>query len=122
MATAQQCHAMTTYYLNKYKDMYGEYPIVNRNTARWGFDGILHELKTDMAKKLVDFYFTTTSANMHALDWFFYNYDKLLISIKAAEEDAALRARLRAESKQRAEEWRARGNLGIEDTQRGTEE
>ncbi|SRR6266542_3595289 len=115
MATAQQCHAMTTYYFKAYKDVYGREPIVNRNTARWGFDGILKGMPPAEAQRLIDFYLTTASSNKHSLEWFFYNYDKLIISQRETEEDSERRARLRAETKQRAEEWRASGHKGIGD-------
>jgi len=113
MATAQQSHAMTSYFVKKYKEHYGRDPIVNRHTARWGFDSVLTGLSPVEAKEIVDFYFTVASTNKHSLDWFFYNYDKLLESKRRTDDDAAKRARLREESEKRAKEWRERGNKGV---------
>ena len=122
MPTVQQCHAMVDYYIKAYSARYEEKPIVNRNTARWGFDGILRSMPTPEAKKLVDYYFETESPNQHSADWLFRNYDKLLIAMRDTEADRKERARLRAESKKRTEEWLASGHRGIASYQRSTEE
>lgn len=111
--TAQQCHAMTTYYMNAFREKYKREPRVNRNTARWHWEGMLTDMPPAEAKKLVDFYFTTSSQKQHALDWFFYNYDKLQESMSDIDLDRERRKKLREESEKRAAEWRARGNKGI---------
>lgn len=111
--TAQQCHAMTTYYVSKFKEKYGREPVINRHSARWGFESVLMGMPPAEAKKLLDFYFTTTSTKQHALDFFFYNYEKLIESLSALEQDKLRRKKMREESEKRAAEWRARGNTGI---------
>lgn len=113
--TAQQCHAMTTYYVKLYKQKYGVDPQFNRHTARWGFESVLTDMPKDKAKKLLEFYFDTGSGNRHDLDWFFYNYDKLERSVSEVDKDRAHREKLRAESEERARRWRERGNTGIAD-------
>lgn len=111
--TAQQCHAMTTYFIQQFKEKYGRQPTgVNRNTARWNWEGILTDHSVVEAKKLVDFYFQTNNAS-HPLDWFFYNYEKLEVSMENLAVDIDRRAKMRKESAERAAEWRARGNKGI---------
>lgn len=111
--TPQQCHALITYYINLFKERYKTEPVVNRHAARWGFDSILQGMPPTEARSLLDFYFTTESSKRHSLDWFFYNYDKLIDSQTEVEKDRAHRDKLRAESEQRAKEWRERGNTGI---------
>lgn len=111
--TAQQCHAMTSYYKKAFQEKYKYEPNVNRNTARWNWEGILTDMPASKAKELVDFYFSTTSQKQHSLDWFFYNYDKLIESLSDLEKDRLRRKQLREESEKRAAEWRARGNTGI---------
>lgn len=111
--TPQQCHALTTYYVKLFKQKYGTEPVVNRNRARWDFDTLLSGMSSVHAKELLEFYFTTASPKGHTLDWFFYNYDKLMESQTEAEKDRAARDKLRQESAQRAKEWRERGNTGI---------
>lgn len=111
--TVQQCHAMTTYYVKLFKAKYGTEPVVNRHSARWGFESLLMGMPPSDARELLDFYFTTKSEKRHSLDWFFYNYEKLTESLTEVEKDRAHRDKLRHESEQRAKEWRERGNTGI---------
>lgn len=112
--TVQQCYAMTSYFVAAFKSHYkGQEPVLNRHAARWGFESILMGLPPEEVKKLIDFYFTTKSQKRHALDWFFYNYEKLQESMNVLELDKERRAKLREESEARAAEWRARGNTGI---------
>lgn len=102
---------MVTYFSQQYKNKYGKTPVVNRYKARWGFDAILMELDVEEIKFLIDYYLETFSANSHDLEWFFYNYDKLIVAKEKRDRDAESLARIREESKRRAEEWRnKRGN------------
>ena len=118
MATAQACHALTTYYLAKYQERYKNKPLVNRNKARWGFDGILEDMSASNARELLDFYMGAESSNRHSLEWFFYNYDKLAEKKVAYEKDAADRRKLREETKRIVEERRKQksGDTGSEDS------
>jgi len=112
--TPAQCYAMTSYFVKGYKERYkGQEPVLNRHSARWGFESILMGMPPEEVKGLIDYYFTTTSQKRHALDWFFYNYEKLQTSMDEVEKDRARRKQLREESEARAAEWRARGNTGI---------
>lgn len=107
MPTPKQAHALVSYFQKQYEARYGCKPKrVNRYAARWGFDSILMDMSEDDAKSLIDYYLTTVSQNNHALDWFFYNYEKLIEAKEKHEKDAAALARIREESKKRAEEWR----------------
>lgn len=115
MAAAKDCHALTSYFVKTYKSKYGSEPNVNRYSARWGFDAVLQSIPGNKAKDLIEYYLRTASKNRHDLDWFFYNYDKLLKAMVEAHEDSDHRARLREESKKRAEEWRKSGKQGITD-------
>jgi hypothetical protein len=67
----------------------------------------------DQVRELIDYYFTTPPTNRHSLEWFFWNYDKLVKAMLDAKEDAAHRLRLKEESKIRAEQWRQSGKQGI---------
>lgn len=116
MATAKDCHALTSYYVKGYEVRYGVKPNVNRNTARWGFDSMLQDLSMNHVRQLIDYYFTTPPTRRHDLDWFFYNYEKLNNAMSEAREDAKHRSKLMEESKQRAEAWRQSGKQGIADS------
>lgn len=105
MATAKDCHTLTSYYIGLYNDKYNVRPVVNRHKARWGFDSVLYDLSLGDARELLDFYLETNSTHGHSLDWFFNNYDKLIVSKESARQDEEERRKLRAESKKRLEEW-----------------
>lgn len=106
MATPKQAHTLTSYYKSIYQKKYGKAPVVNRYSARWGFDAVLMDMPVQEAEALLDYYLETASPNSHSLEWFFYNYEKLVDAKKNRDADAALAARLRRESQQRAERWR----------------
>lgn len=112
--TPQQCHAMTSHYVKVFREKYGHDPVVNRHSARWGFDSVLQGLPPAEVKDLLDFYLTTGSTRKHPLEWFFYNYDKLIEQKSDVDADRKHRAKMREESKKRSEEWRKRGNIGTQ--------
>lgn len=115
MAAAKDAHALTSYYEKRYKEKYGTNPNVNRVTARWNFDSILKSMPTPLIKELIDYYFTTPPDRRHELEWFFYNYEKLVKAMYEAKDDAARRRKLMEESRIRAEQWRQSGKRGIAD-------
>lgn len=108
MTTVQECHKLTTYYEKKFKEKYKAPAVVNRNSARWGFDAILKGISPTEAKELLDYWFSFSSPQRHRLDWFFYNYDKLIAAKAEQAEDSELRAKLRHDSEERARKWRER--------------
>lgn len=111
---AKDCHACISYFAKKFKEKYGLEPVINRHSARWSFASVLEGLSPTEVKALIDYYFTMVPAKRHNLEWFFYNYDKLIESRQESEKDRARRDKLRVESEQRAREWRERfGNQGI---------
>lgn len=108
MTTAQDCHKLITYYDKKFKERYKVAAVVNRNSARWGFDSILKGMSPQETKELIDYWFDTNTKERHPLTWFFYNYEKLMEEKARQSEDDLLRRHLREESKQRAEKWKER--------------
>lgn len=106
MPTPKQAHALTSYFQKLYREKYGMEPKLNRYAARWGFDSMLMDMSDEAVKGLIEYYFQTVSTNGHALDWFFYNYEKLADAKVKAEEDAAALKELREQSRIRTEEWR----------------
>lgn len=112
MAAAKDCHALTTYFVQTFKAKYQSNPVVNRHSARWGFDAILMDMNVADIKALIDYYFTV-AGKKHSLEWFLYNYDKLIEAYQVQKQDAARRAKLREDSEKRAREWRESGKRGI---------
>lgn len=108
MVTAKDCHALITYYEKKFKEKYNTAAVVNRNTAKWGFDTILKGMSPQETKELLDYWFSIDTQNRHRIDWFFYNYEKLIDARAAQSEDGILRQHLRSESEDRVRKWRER--------------
>ena len=104
--TAQQCHALTTYFVNEYEAAYGHKPTVNRNKARWGFESILMDFSPVEARQLIDYYIKHYAKP--SLEWFLFNYDKVVDAKNDHEKEETLRAARRRETEKRLEEWRQR--------------
>lgn len=116
MAGVKDYHALTSYYVKRFKEVHKRDANVNRYAAQWGWKAMLEDHNADHIKKLIDFYFTTPADRSHDLDWLFYNYEKLNQSMYDSEKDAELTAKLMEASKQRAQEWRESGKRGITST------
>lgn len=104
--TAQQCHALTTYFIQKYTDVVGKKPSVNRNKARWGFESILMDYTPTDARGLIDYYME--HYNNPTVEWFLFNYEKVDNAKQEHEENEAAAERRRAATAKRLEEWRNR--------------
>jgi hypothetical protein len=118
MADAKSANILSSYYAKLYKEKYNVKPIFNRHVARWGFDNVLSDMSVDEIKSLLAYYFETTNTTQnkkHSLDWFLYNYEKLIENQKEQEKDAEERKKIREESEKRAREWRESGKKGIGD-------
>ena len=100
-------HQIMSYFEMKYKETYQTSPIINRHTGKWGWDAILRGMPLSSAKELVDYYFKLPPGKHgHAMDWLFYNYDKVLLAQQEEKEDAERRRKQREETRKRVEEWR----------------
>jgi len=109
MATPKQAHALVNHYIKQYENKYSVKPTVNRYSARWGFDSMLMDLSLDEVKALIEYYVNDTIGyNHHSLEWFFYNYERLIESKKLSEEEAERLSVIREQSRKRIEEWRNR--------------
>lgn len=104
--SAQQCHALTTYYINKYEETFGRKPVVNRNTAKAGIYGLLMDYSQSEARELIDHYLKHWAEP--TLQWFLYNYDKVVESKEDREKEEKARVERRKVTERRLEEWRAR--------------
>jgi len=104
--TAQQCHALTTYFVSGYTDKFSKKPVVSRNKARWQWEGILMDFTPVEARELVDYYFDKYENN--TLEWFLYNYEKVAESKSNFEENRKRATKIMSETQRRAEEWRKR--------------
>ena len=104
--TAQACHALTTYFKTAFKEVVGREPVVSRNKARWWFESILMDYKSDQARELIDFYLS--HYDNPDLEWFAYNYDKVDTNMQERMRAEDVARKRREETEKRLEEWRNR--------------
>jgi hypothetical protein len=104
--SAQACHALTTYYIGKYRDIHEKEPLVNRNKARAGASGLLMDHTPAQARELVDFYIEHWADPK--IQWFFYNYELVEAALIEHNENEISRARRRQQTQERLEQWRNR--------------
>jgi hypothetical protein len=104
--TAQQCHALTTYYMGKYEEVVGRAALVNRNKSRWGFESILMDYTPGQARELIDYYLAHWDTPN--VEWFLYNYEKVDAAKMEREAQEISVQRRRQDTAKRLEEWRAR--------------
>lgn len=104
--TTQQWNTLVTYFLNQFKAKYDAAPKdFNRYRDKWGFQAMIEDYGMDQSKKIIDYYFGTARP-YHPTNYLLFNYEKLNNAMLEREEDEANRAKLRAESRRRVEEWR----------------
>jgi len=97
---------MTTHYVKKYTEVVGRSVVVNRNKARWGFEAILMDLSPVETKALIDYYLERYPNP--SIEWFLYNYDKIVEERTEREEQEKVAAKRREATAARLEEWRNR--------------
>jgi hypothetical protein len=108
---------LTNYYVKLWEAKYGSKPNTNRFASHWNFSSVLDHLNKQQVKDLLDFYFTTDSKRRHDLDWFFWNYEKLMEGLRLLEKDLKHREKLREETRIRTQKWKERyGVKGITDS------
>lgn len=104
--TAQQCHALTTYFINQYGEKLGKSASVNRNKARWGFESVLMDYTPSQARELIDYYLEHYETP--SVEWFLFNYEKVDVAKQEHDENELIAAKRREATRQRLEEWRNR--------------
>lgn len=107
MASAQQCHALITYFIKAYTQTKGVAPVLNRNKSRWGFDSILMDYTSDEVRQMIDFYLKYYTARGD-VEWFLFNYEKVDEDMKDHEQKKLAKQEALRETARRAEEWRNR--------------
>lgn len=102
---------LITLYLKLYEERYGKTVLVNRVKMKWLVADVIESIGNyGEATLLLRYYFRTGKVG-HPLDWFCYNFDKLVKMQQEMEDDAERQAKVRAETKKRREEWEKRNEL-----------
>lgn len=104
--TAQQCHALTTYFISAHTEKVGVKPSVNRNKSRWGFESMLMDYTPGQARELIDYYLD--HYDEPNIEWFLYNYEKVDAAKMEREANSLSVNRRRQETERRLKEWRER--------------
>lgn len=100
---AKLAYALVSLYCALYKQMYNKAPVVNKYREKWAMQDVIDSVGYDRAKVLVEYYFRVPKSN-HPISWFFYNFEKLDITLAQTEEDKTRRELIRAKTKLMVEE------------------
>lgn len=104
--TAQQCHALITYFIKGYEQKTGKKSPVSRNKVRYWFESILMDFTPTESKQLVDYYLQYYPEP--SVEWFAFNYDKVAQAKDEHDENEAVALKRRQETEQRLKDWRER--------------
>jgi len=100
---ARLAYALVSLYSALYKEKYNKVPVVNKHREKWAMNDVIDSVGYDRAKVLLEYYFQT-SRHRHPIDWFFYNFEKLDMSLTQMQEDKTRRELIRAKTKTMVEE------------------
>ena len=100
---AKLAYSLVSLYCSLYKKQYGKLPIVNKYREKWAMNDVIDSIGYDRARALLEYYFKVTKSN-HSLQWFFYNFEKLDLTLQQVEEDKTRRELIRAKTKSMVEE------------------
>jgi hypothetical protein len=95
---AKQAYGLVSLYCVLYKESYGRTPVVNKYREKWAMQDVVDSVGYDRAKSLLEYYFKT-SRESHPLTWFFYNFEKLDLSLSQKQEDKSRRELIRQKTK-----------------------
>ena len=100
---AKLAYGLVSLYCSLYKETYNKQPIVNRYREKWAMQDVIDSVGYDRAKVLLEYYFKITKSG-HPIAWFFYNFEKLDLSLVQTQEDKIRREFIRSKTKTMVEE------------------
>ena len=100
---AKLAYGLVSLYCALYKQSYNKQPVVNKYREKWAMQDVIDSIGYDRAKVLLEYYFSITKS-AHPLSWFFYNFEKLDITLQEKEQDKTRRELIRAKTKSMVEE------------------
>ena len=100
---AKQAYGLVSLYCALYKESYKKTAVVNRYREKWAMQDVVDSVGYDRAKELLEYYFRTTKSG-HPISWFFYNFEKLDLSLQQSQEDKNRRELIRNKTKLMVEE------------------
>lgn len=103
----QDAGKLVQLFLKLHAEKYGKRPTVNIFKEKYAMKDVIESVGFERAEELLRYYFKT-ARHSHPLDWFKYNFEKLEAIVIELTEDEKKRAEMRAETKRRVEEWKAK--------------
>jgi len=100
---AKLAYGLVGFYCALYKQVYGKAPVVNRYREKWAMQDVIDSIGYDRAKELLEYYFKSSRPG-HPLQWFFYNFEKIDLTLTQIEQDKIRRELIRAKTKTMVEE------------------
>lgn len=100
---AKLAYSLVSLYCALFKQKYNKQPVVNKYREKWAMQDVIDSVGYDRAKILLEYYFTITKSG-HPISWFFYNFEKLDLTLQQSEEDKTRRELIRARTKSMVEE------------------
>ena len=100
---AKQGYGLISLYCSLYKEHYKKPAVVNKYREKWAMLDVVESVGYDRTKILIEYYFKISKPG-HPLSWFFYNFEKLDLTLQQVEEDKSRRELIRAKTKSMVEE------------------
>jgi DNA replication protein DnaC len=101
--TPAQRQALIDHYIKSYAESNGHPPVVNRNNANFTMDSILRDLGKQDAQSLLDYFIEHYDRD---LEWFNYNYEKVIVAKQEHERAEETRRKQRADTALAVERWK----------------
>ena len=100
---AKLAYSLVSLYCALYKETYKKPPIVNKYREKLAMQDVIDSVGYDRSKELLEYYFKITKSG-HPLQWFFYNFEKLDLTLSQTQEDKTRRELIRSKTKFMVEE------------------
>jgi hypothetical protein len=95
---AKLAYGLVSLYCALYKEKYSKPPVVNKYREKWAMQDVIDSVGYDRAKVLLEYYFKVAKSS-HPISWFFYNFEKLDMTLQQVEEDKTRRELIRSKTK-----------------------
>ena len=100
---AKLAYGLVGLYCALYKETYKKPATVNKYREKYAMQDVIDSVGYDRAKILLQYYFKMNKSG-HPLTWFFYNFEKLDVTLQQAEEDKTRRQVILSKTKIMVEE------------------
>ena len=103
MANSKEPYILLSLYQNLYKEKYGKIPSMNKFRSKWAMQDVIDSVGYERASEIMQYYFRLDKSG-HALEFFFYNFDRMDDMMNKIAKDKQSRKILLEETKKMVEE------------------